>query len=364
MNILFVVYHDLKEEARSNETLQCLHLLGKVSIVTCAELNTEDDVTVYLTDYKHGIPGIRYLMFLMKALKAIKAEKPDVIALHDISLLIPYIRRKIKNARIIYDQSELHIDRRVTSLKTLLLKCIDIFDRNYIKKCDITIAASSERAVIMKDYFSLEIDPIVFDNVHRIDEEYDDIECSFKYGKYFEDDKFVIVYGGGIKEQRMTYRLMHAVGKLGTPFELIIAGATPEGMNKYYQIINDYGYSNINYVGFIPRNEWRYLLKEANVSFVAFAQDTLNNINCASGKMYESFFEYTPILASENPPLKRVCESFGIGISTDDYIKGLVELKKNYHYYKKNTIEYVKTLDYDSRIPSLAIKIKERLRVK
>lgn len=361
MKIVFVVYHDLNIEARSQETLEALKMLGEVSVVTFKKIEYDKTVRVHLSNYSRYLPGVRYLLFLLKAITVIKNERPDMVLLHDCSLLILYIKKNHKKTKIVYDQSELYIDRNIKSIKSRLLKRLDNLDEKYIKYADVTISANKERADIMKEHFSLPESPIVFDNIHRIDDEFDVEKCQNKYDKYFAKGCFHIVYAGGIQERRMTYELIDAVGKLGDEYRLVIAGAIPEGLERFHTILREQNYSNIWYVGFIPRSEWRYLLTKAEASFVAFSTDTLNNIYCASGKMYESLFEEVPILTSENPPLKRLCVEERVGVSNNNYIEGLITLKNNYSYYKKNTRKYIEKVDYDGRIESLYKEISKRL---
>jgi hypothetical protein len=120
-------------------------------------------------------------------------------------------------------------------------------------------------------------------------------------------------------------------------------------------------FSNVFYVGFIPRNEFRYMLNKANVSVSIFAQDTVNNINCASGKLFESLFEGTPILTSENPPLKRICNEYKVGVSTNNFREGILELEKNYEYYCRNVEVYTENIDVDDRIDSLVKKLRKKI---
>lgn len=234
--------------------------------------------------------------------------------------------------------------------------------KKYLKFADVVIAANIERAKIMKEYFQLNEMPIIFDNIHKIDDEYDTFECNKKYNYLFNDDAFYIVYAGGISKKRMTFELIEAVGSLGNDYRLIILGnVSPKDKNEYDLMIKRNKFSNISYLGFLPRNEWRYILSRSHISVSAFAQDTVNNINCASGKLYESLFEGKPILTSTNPPLKRLCNDYKIGVSTDNFLEGILELEKNYDEYCKNVETYISTLNYEERIDALAERLKEKI---
>ena len=96
---------------------------------------------------------------------------------------------------------------------------------------------------------------------------------------------------------------------------------------------------------------------ESQASVVLFDKNSINTKFCASGKCYESLFVKTPILASENPPLKRLCEQEGIGVSNDNFYEGIKTLENNYDYYVKNVENYLLKLDYDNRLKVLEKQI-------
>ncbi|HHV99396.1 MAG TPA: glycosyltransferase family 4 protein [Clostridiaceae bacterium] len=362
MKVMFIVYHDIRTEARSQEILECAKKLGETIFVSYSKPFDYMNVKHIIT----GNGSRNYFAFIIESINAIKEENPDVVILHDeyTAIILKWLVKHRKNTFIIYDSSELYIDRKPQSIKMKIASFMGYYEKKYLKYADIVISANIERAKIMKEYFNLNEIPIVFDNVHRIDDDYDVEECNKKFGHLFADDLFCIVYAGGIKKQRMTFELAKAVGELGKNYRLIVVGAsTEQDKKRFYNMLQDENITNVFYEGFIQRNELRYMFSRAKVSVSAFAQDTVNNINCASGKLYESLFEGTPILTSENPPLKRICSDYGVGVSNNNFKEGILELEKNYNYYRNNVYEYIKNIDVNSRIDKLASIINERLQL-
>ena len=361
MKVMFIVYHDIRTEARSQEILEVAKKLSDDVILVSYSIPFDtDNLKMVLT----GNGRRKYFSFIRTAIKSIKQENPDVVILHDnyTSVILRWMKRCKKSIYIIYDSSELYIDVKPKSFKARIAKFMNYFEKKYLKYANIVIAANIERAQIMKDYFNLKEIPIVFDNIHRIDYKYNYDYLNEKYCEYFEGDKFNVLYAGGIAKSRMTFELVEAIGKLGSDYQLIICGtANPIDKKEFDTFIKDNGFNNIYYIGLIPRNELKYMLKRAHISVSAFAQDTVNNINCASGKLYESLFEGTPILTSENPPLKRICNDYHVGVSSENFTEGILELKNNYESYCKNVNLYIETLNYDNRVDLLVHKIKNRL---
>ncbi len=376
-NIVYAVYHNLNTEARTMEILQGLRRLGKVHLISYAVPADCEDVTTYLINKSSAFA---LFDFLKTAKRVIKEVNPEWVFLHDndCSALIPFIKKFNPNIKLIYDSSELYIkpfgaDKNlfpkrkfigdnglVISLKGKLSSFRSRYEKKYLKEADVVIAANSERADIMKEYFSLKEKPIVFDNIHRIDDAWDLKLCEEKFKKVIIKGKFNILFAGGINEERKTFDYIDAVLKLGDGYNLVIAGnASAVALKKYNEMT--VGSSNIHYVGFVDRATLRYCMANCQASVVIFDMNSYNTKYCASGKCYESLFESTPILASENPPLKSLCDTYKVGISNDNYGEAIVELAENYEYYKKSVDEYMATLSYETRVDRLFENISERL---
>lgn len=373
--IVYAVYHDTNKEARSMELLKCCRELGKVYFVSYAEPKGIDNIQTFLIE-KNSL--IALLKFLIKTKEVIKMVNPDVVVLHDndCSALIPFIKKNYPKVKIIYDSSELYIKEKnnikrkffgeTDGIKVWIKQKATAFrpicEKKYLKEVDVVIAANCERAKIMVDYFQLAEIPIIFDNMHRIDDEYDERLCKSKFEKSIIEKKFNILFGGGISEERKTFDYIKAFSKLDDSFNLVIAGsASAVAKKKYIGMIKDMGLKNVHYIGFISRAELRYCMKMCNASVVVFDQESYNTKYCESGKCYESLFEGTPILASGNPPLKRLCEHEGVGVSDDLYERGIKYLHDNYENYCKNVKDYIVKVNYEDRIRKLTEAIERKL---
>lgn len=360
MKIMFLAYHDVNTEARTQEILRCAESLGEAYFVSysrptginhCVSLQTGRGVRSYIT-------------FLIDAIRYLKSVKPDVVILHDnyTAIILVWLLFLKKRPFIIYDASELYVDRKPKGIKDRLASIMQYLEQKFTKFADVTIAANVERAKIMYERYKLKTMPIVFDNIHRIDDIYDEVECDSKYNQYFIGDKFNILYAGGISKARMIYELVDAVGILGGKYQLLVMGLSNKiEVHQFESYLREKGYVNTTYLGFLTRAEFKYFLNKANISVSAFAMDTINNIYCASGKVYESLFEGTPILTTENPPLKRICEDYSVGVSTNNFYEGIKELENNYITYCREVQNFVAALDYDNRIERLTRDLQAKI---
>jgi glycosyltransferase involved in cell wall biosynthesis len=362
IKVMFIVYHDIKTEARSQEILECAKKLGKTVFVSYSKPFDNFDCKCIQT----GNGKRNYFNFIRGSIKAIKVENPDIIILHDnyTAAILRWLYKHRKNTYVIYDSSELHIHVKPTTLKTRIAIHMSYFEKKYLKYADIVIAANNERATIMKDYFKLKETPIIFDNMHKIVDNYDATECAEKYRNLLMDtkSKFHIVYAGGIDERRLTFQLVEAVGKLGQEYQLTVIGsATLEVKERFNGFVEKMGYKNIGYYGIVSRAELRYLIQNAHASVSAFVQNTANNKYCASGKLYESIFEGVPVITSDNPPLKKICDTYNIGVSGSSFEESILQLRNNYDFYKECVQNYIAILDYDLRVENLSKSILSKL---
>lgn len=373
--IVYAVYHDINKEERSRELLNCCRKLGKVDLITYEVPKGVKDISVHIIN-KTSV--IALFLFIYTIKKVISTVKPDYVVLHDndCSVIIPFLKKKYPAVKIIYDSSELYIKKNPGQTKKVGWKSDGFmiwikqkitsfrskYEKKYLKYADVVIAANLERAKIMKDYFQLDKIPIIFDNIHKIEDEYDEAACEVKFSNIIEKNGFNILFGGGISEERKTFDYIQAIDKLDARFNLIIAGsASIKAKKKYDVLLSKCKRDRIHYVGFVSRAELRYLMQKCQASVVLFDKDSYNTLYCASGKCYESLFEDTPILASENPPLKRLCDIEKIGVSNDNYEQGIIQLSSNYDYYVKNVKRYVYNLQYEYRVANLVKEIKNIL---
>jgi len=359
VKVLFAVYHDTNSNGRCQQMLHCAERLGNSILVSYRPVETwelKPETKVVVT----GDGKRRYGKFILDSIKAIKKEKPDIIIIHDnyCAILIPYIYMLNPRPYIVYDSSELYIDKKFSNDKKAYL--IQMAENRFLHKADFIISANAERAELMRRFFHLKKLPYVFENIRKIDDVPDMEECERKFGEYLSTGDFLILYAGGVSENRMTYELIRAAKRLGKGYRLLLAGYKEERENQLYEdamcTTDD---NNVFYLGFLKRSELRYLFGKIGVSVSMFRQTTLNNINCASGKFYESLFEGCPVLTGTNPPLKRICNQYGIGVSTEDFESGIKVLKENHETYRINVRKYIKNLNIEKSIDMLADKIRE-----
>lgn len=356
MKILYCVYHNLETEERSAEIFEILKKIGSVDIVSCTQ-NIKD------SENYRCLYAKKYLSYLRVCLWQIIKYKYDIIALHDNydSILIPIIRLKHRRQFVIYDSSEFYPVEDLHKIKLKGLIKIKGYilrktEKIFLRKADFIIAANCERADAMREYYKLKMLPFVYDNIHIIRGSYNVAECESKYKSLFNKNEFTILNTGGVDQDRDIYEIAEAVIKLGKEYTLVVAGSSTKNeieiFEKRYRNVD-----NIRYIGFVPRNHLKYLYQNSDVSFTAFKKSTMNNIYCASGKTYESIFEGVPIISSNNPPLKMLCEKYLVGIANDDYVDAIKKIHTNYNIYKSNVEKFRNNYNSEEKKNNLLVEI-------
>lgn len=358
--ILFGVYDKFSHDQRAIETIMALSMIGDLTVVSYDKIDSMDNVNFVVS----GGGKKNYLSFKKCLRKEYKKLNPDFVFLHDnyTAFFINWVKKRNPNSVIFYDSSELYYDQKRSGIIGLKSNILNLQEFKYINRCDIIFAANIERAMIMKDYFHLSKVPIVWDNIHKIDDNIDHVLCDKKFDHIFVDNKKVIFYCGGIHENRGTFDLIKAVEELGSNYMLIVAGTASENdIDKFNKLFNKSKTKNYSYVGFLTRSELRYLLRKSFISVSIFDFSCVNHIFCASGKVYESLFEGVPVLTSINPPFKRLCDDYGVGVSCLNYVDGIKNIEKNYEKYKKNIKKYIENIDYENRVSRLKKIIENEL---
>jgi hypothetical protein len=356
-NILLVIYEDLNTEARGLELLSIASQIGHTTVLTYKDFKSSLNINKEISSNS----GKRnFLFFFIKSIYLVLKNKYDYVFLHDnyTAFLIPLIKRINSKSKIIYDSSELYIMQTPKNLKDRIAFINHYFEKKYMKKANLVLAANIDRAEIMKEYFNLNQIPLVFDNNHYISEVISIKSMQQKYTKYTNMTN-LIVYGGGISLKRRTFELMNAISKFKDMHLVIMGTINKRDLLKFNQIKRDF--PNVDFLGFIPRLDFKYFLSICKFSVSLFSMDNLNNIFCASGKIFESIYLGKPILTSINPPLKNLCNEFNVGVSSNDLVQGIEQLMNRYDFYKNNVNVYNKNNNYQLRLINLKNLIEKSL---
>jgi glycosyltransferase involved in cell wall biosynthesis len=176
---------------------------------------------------------------------------------------------------------------------------------------------------------------------------------------------FRIVYAGDINYERHIEKLLKAFVNLEKDYELHIVG---EGLDflrlkNYISSLDSQKARRILIYGRVPRSQLIDIYAICHVGFVGYPNVGLNNINCASNKIYEYLEGGLIVLASDNPPLERVVSKLSVGLivkemETDSISTQIEFIKENYNEF----IENVRITDFTEVVRQIDLEYSLNLK--
>lgn len=357
MKILILSLSDIRYDGRLRELVKICKSLGQTYY-----LIREYDNNYKKKSIKGGLLKV-YVSMLLLAIKIIQMEHIDVILLDNRKsfLLGEVLKAFFKNVSFVADCRELYIKNSMMSFKSKF-GC-DV-EKRMLSKSDIVICANEYRADKMVEVFGLTERPLVYENIRKLEynEECDLTNYEEKYKDIFLGDLPVIISTAGVIVDRTTDKLVKAFKSFDSQAKLVLVGGGSEEDTKLIKkIIQDDSISNVSLIDKVGINELKYLISKSAIGVVIYAQDTINNIYCASGKVYEFIYEGVPVITSGNPPLVELCKTKEIGIASDDYIESIKRVLESYKYYKDKVENMRKKLELYDNNATLITSLNERL---
>ena len=314
------VYGNIQTDARVKRAARAL--AGKYDIVL---LSSDCGVEVKDDGYRNvllkcGASGFKgYFQSVWEALKVIKREKPDIFYAHDYySALLARLLMGRKHCRqIVYDAHELIIPGvgKNNARMTFFYK----MERAIVHKVDLVVCASKERAELMKEHYHLAQVPLVVENISYLTKDFDlsKLPIADELTSFFSDPAPTIVYAGVVTKSRRIGDLLDYAIQAAPSVKILVVGKGDALAEMKERAIRQ---TELRYFfsGVVPYEALGAILQRCDVGYLYYPTDTLNNINCASNKIYEYASVGLPMVANSNPTVKRILEENKIGVASDD----------------------------------------------
>lgn len=355
--IVMYVYGNIQTDARVKRAAKAL--AGKYELILlssdCGKQVKDDGYrNVLLKCKSSGLMG--YFQSVREALKVVRREKPDVFYAHDYySALIARLLLKRKHCKkIVYDAHELIIPEE--GLSDARMKFFYSMEKAIVNKVDLLVCASQERAALMKEHYHLSKSPLVVENISYLPLGFDlsKLDAAKQLDNFFADKTPTLVYAGVVTKSRKIGSLFDMAAKLAPAVKLLIVG-NGDALNEMKEKAAGQNTLKCCFTGAVPYEALGEILKRCDVGYLYYPTNTLNNINCASNKIYEYASVGLPIVANNNPTVKRILEHGGIGISSDDFEDALKQTLSNLNDYKKACAKFVD----DNRWEKTALRLLE-----
>lgn len=342
--LIMYVYGDITTDARVNRAATALADKYDVCL-----LSTNFGKDVKDSNYKNiligngGIGMWNLLMNIYEAYKIVRHEKPSIVYCHDYySAILAFLLKSRKYCKhIVYDAHELIIPE--PDVRDRRLAFFQFFEKSIIKKVDKVFCASKERGAFMRKHYNLSCTPIPIRNISQLivnnDRQTQTIVSSLD--DFFSKPGPVVVYAGVVTKSRRIAELANAVSSLAPRFKLLIVGKG-DAVEELKGITSSNPDLVSAFTGPVPYNALGAILSKCDIGFVYYPVNTLNNIYCASNKVYEYASVALPMISNTNPTVQEELKANHIGVSSDNFVEALDELCNDLDGYKKSCMDYTK----------------------
>lgn len=179
-------------------------------------------------------------------------------------------------------------------------------------------------------------------------------------------DRKIILYQGVISPERPLEPFIHAVDLLENNYAFVIMSG---GKNKY----TDIKANNFFYIPFVAPPGHLQITSHAYIGVLSYVPTSgtgysvLNTLYCAPNKTYEFSQFGIPMIGNNNPGLRYLFETEGIGTMFMDWdehsiCKSIIQIEENYQKYSNNAIKYYKKSDFLGTLDEILNSILNQLK--
>ncbi len=370
---LVLLYGTLEYDGRVQRMLEILKSLGRVTIVDLSNQSTNNNIDV-LKDMrriqvrlpKQASKMGRHLHFWRAVVQVALRERPTFVVAEDYFTTLPgWISAKCSGCKLIYDSHELIIpepSKRMSKRDRFWY----MLERWVIHRADLVIAANEERAHLMAEHYNLSQNPVVMRNIPALANpttSKEDVLHRFPMLSRSRPDEVLVIYQGDVSLSRGIGRFVKAFSYLGPEYRIVIVGGGQDlgRIKELGQSLESEG--RLVTLGRVEHKTLPAITAIADVGIVTYPFQGLNNIYCASNKIFEYAQAGLPLVATDQLPLRRLVEKYGIGKLIGEHdgaekvANAIREVAENKNEYVKNL---VRLLD-DYRFEEEAKRVREAI---
>lgn len=282
--------------------------------------------------------------------------RADVISCHDIIALgIGYVSTcflpsKVR-PKLIYDSHEFEIGRNKKRSRFARWR-IKYLERFLIKKCAGSIVVNDSIAQEVKKIHNLKTPPQVVRNIANY-WEVDEKECLKKReelcaGFGFDVDKFMIMYHGGVIENRGIEQLINVVSMNDNIVGIILGNGDDGYIENLRNRVREAGITNrLQFLPAVSYGELWVYVGAADVGMITIPNACQSYYYALPNKLFENIQALTPVIGSDFPEIERIVKKYNIGMvcnpeephDINNCIENMRNDAKLYEQYKKNLLK-------------------------
>jgi glycosyltransferase involved in cell wall biosynthesis len=321
-SFLVLLYGTLEYDGRVQRMIEILQRMGEVTVVDIASQGIKHSQEIANTRriniHLPKLPGkiTRHFCFWWAAARLAMRAKPSVVIAEDYYTLFPgWLSAKLCSARLVYDAHELIIPNPGISMSKRE-RFWYLLEKWTVHRADLVIAANEDRASFMAEHNQLKQVPTVMRNIPSGNEYKSNDDNTLKQLPALAaraNDEVRIFYQGDVSLNRGIGRFAQAMRYLPSKYRLIVAGDGPDlnSLKEQVRALEQEG--RFTSLGRVPRHLLPAISQQATVGIITYPFQGLNNIYCSPNKIFEYAQAGLPVVATDQPPLRKWIESYGIG---------------------------------------------------
>ena len=356
MKILFISAANKNFDGRTRALLDVINSFADVIDITTTHEADRVDGSSYYVNYKS------YKEFIRKAVEIGKGHGDvDFIFADNRKSTVPALKlsKLIKPKAVIYDARELYLQRETHGFAS---KIGCFFESRMIAKAALTVCANEERKQVMEKEYGKIGTILVFENFRKLSysKDFSEEAMNLKFDYLNRDESFKIVSTAGCELERGTKELIEAASKLDFSNTLYLVGCKENAERQEIEaFIKARDIENVKLVTRLNQDELKYFVSKCDVGIAMYHKKNSNNLYCSSGKIYEYAYEGIAVATTDNPPMKRVLDEYGIGAYDSDIGKALVSVHDNMKDIKENIKTFIENRVVEIKQEEFAVELRK-----
>ena len=261
---------------------------------------------------------VRFAWFCAALIFAALRTRPHIVYAQDYFTAWPgRIAAALTGAALVYDAHELIVPEQGFRMGRR-----DVFfyrgEKSAVARAGLIIAANEERAEVMRKHYRLKEMPLAIRNIAQPPTHtpgMDAVLDSFPALRRQGSGEVRLVFQGFLSADRGIVESVEALAQLPESFELVlVGGGPPADIAAIHATIEklDVG-DRVILLGRVPRDQLHDILATCDIGIVYYHTYRLNQLYCASNKIYEYAQAGLPMILTCQPPLRPLHEKFGVG---------------------------------------------------
>ena len=230
--------------------------------------------------------------------------------------------------------------------------------KSVLQKGHKVVCCEYNRAHVTKAYFDLKEFPLVIPNKPYL-KDIKPVNLTIDLSK-LEGKKVVLYQGIFNYPERKMEKLCEAINFLPNDFVICLMGEE----NSYKkELKKKYESSRVIFLPYLKAPSHLEITKNAYIGYLSYSSESgniknvLNTLFCAPNKIFEYSKFNVPMISNDVPALKYLFSKFSAGRvfadSSSDIVNQIIEIDKNYDYYRRGALELYESVDLENHYLTL-----------